>query len=538
MSVNIQVTNSAGKILPVQANLITQEILAASAVKLSVTAKIPITGVTAVWHAGDLTTPNMRLPWFLDSQCGANHSMPLIIFLDQNFSASYAIGLTNGIDDSQFSCKLNQESCCYEVTIRIVIDPETTAFEVFFDESKRPMTDVLDDYRRKLMPELPAFPAAAWDPVYCTWYAVHAALTETYLKRNAEEAAGLGFGTFIVDDGWCFDEAKRVTPKTLPEWYRDIGDWDYSRNKLPELKKVVEHAQHLGLNYMFWVSPFFVGKRSALNDKVSLFRTGYEGGQRTYDPADAAANEVTMNAIFDIFKSMELDGVKIDFIDIIHPDVDQPLCRNIKRYLETLIGKMREFKPDALIEFRQKYATPVNAGLATAFRAGDVPFDYMENFSRCVQLRLILGDNIPVHADPVYFNSQESCEAVGRHLIASLAGVPMLSMELSTISAEHKQVIRNYIDFYNRHRELLNHGHWEFDLRNGFPAAAICRNADECIIILTDDAMLERNLKNCPAHGIILNMSANPIRFAGKTFDAQGNDCGNSSIPSGGRGEF
>lgn len=533
-----KITNAAGELFHVTDNRITADVLKRAQGTLTIATEIPIVGVTALWHAGDLSISRTQLPWFLNAQCGANLSMPLVLFADQDFSIRFAVGLTNGIDDSKFSCKMNQESCCYEVTFTIVITPQTAPFEIFFDNSGRKIVDVLGDYRRKLMPQIPTFPAGAWEAVYCTWYAVHAALTEDYLDRNAEEAAALGFGTFIVDDGWCFDEAKRVTPETLPDWYRDIGDWQYSANKLPNLKNTVKKAQQLGLNYLFWVAPFFVGRRSQLFSRVSEFLTGFDGGQRTYDPADEKTNEITMNAILDIFTGMNLDGLKIDFIDIVPPDTDRPLCRNIRNYLETLIGKMREVKPDALIEFRQKYATPVNAGLATAFRASDVPFDYMENLARAVQLRLILGDNIPVHADPVYFNSQESIEAVGRHMIASLAGVPMLSMELRSISAGHKEVIANYIRFYHDHQHCLNHGHWEFDLRNSFPAAIYCSDKDETVLILTDDALAENSLKKCSGKTVLLNMSANPVPFNGKIFDARGNLCAAAQIPSGGRGEL
>lgn len=534
----IQITNSSGEELSCPDGKITPEILAKSQGKIRIEAEIPVIRINTVWHAGESAVPGMKLPWSLKSNCGVNCSLPLLAFLDQKYSVTFALGVTNGVDDSCFTCKMNQEKCCYEAVFTIAVTPGTKPFEIFRDDSGRPLNQVLNDYRKKLMPVIPEYPAEAWNPVYCTWYAVHAALTEEYLRRNAEEAVKLGFGTFIVDDGWSYDESKRVSPETLPDWYRDIGVWSCSGKKLPDLKNTVAHAKKLGLKYMFWVAPFFVGRRSPLNSSISRFLTNLHEGQRVYDPEDETANLATMDSILQTFQSLGLDGLKIDFIDSVPSDIDHPRSRSVKKYLESLIGKLRGIKPDCLIEFRQKYATPVNAGLATAFRAGDVPFDYMENLNRCVQLRLILGDHIPVHADPVYFHPEESAEIVGCHMIASLAGVPMLSMELSSILPEHKNVIQNYLSFYREHRQILNYGKWDFELKNGSAVTAVCRKDDKEIVILTDSAFSESVQKRSSGNGIILNMSPEPVPFHGRIFDAEGKICMENQIPIGGRGEF
>ncbi|MBQ9787213.1 MAG: alpha-galactosidase [Lentisphaeria bacterium] len=538
MSFNILVTDRDGKILECFNRKISADMLRHCGGQLTVSAQIPAVEVTAIWHAALATLPEMKLPWNIEFSSGSSHGMPLLVFMDQNSSASYAVGLTNCIDDCMVSCKMNQELCCFEVKFVIAAVAGSEPFEIFADCSSREMTAVLQDFRQLVMTEIPEYPAGAWDAVYCSWYAVHTAITGKYLRKNAVEAHRLGFGTFIVDDGWCFDENKRVTPLTLPDWYRDIGDWQLSESKLPEMKQIIAEAQTLGMNYIFWVAPFFAGRRSKLNESVSKFLTELHEGQRIYDPADETAAEQTMANICRIFEEMDLDGLKIDFVDSVMPDAANPHCRVVKEYLEKLIGRVRKLKPSALIEFRQNYATPVNASLATAFRAGDVPFDYMQNFSSCIQLRLIMGDRIPVHADPVYFHPGESSAAVGRHMIASLAGVPMLSMELTGISPEHKAVIKNYLDFYNAHRETLNFGHWSLKLHNGFAAAAICNGADESIVILSDKSALTEALTACRKRVTVLNMCAGNLSVDGEIFDAAGNVYSGNDVPSGGRVEL
>ena len=529
----ITITNEAGRTWIGEIDRITEEMLTPGG-KLRIAASVPVAETASVWHPDCRTIQPMNLPWSFRFASGASRAMPLVVFLDQRYGVTCALGLGDGIDDCLVTADMNQESCCYEVVFTLATAEGTIPFAIFSDISHRPLEDVLRDYRALLMPERPVYPDAAWLPVYCTWYAVHAALNMEYLRSNAKAAAELGFGTFIVDDGWCVDEDKRVTPQTLPDWYRDIGDWKLA-SKLAGMADAVREAHALGLRYLFWVAPFFSGRRSALDAKATRFLTELHEGQRIYDPEDTVAAKETMDSIGRIVREMDLDGIKIDFVDAVQPDPERPRCRAVKRYLETLIDRIRADKPDALIEFRQRYATPTNAALATAFRAADVPFDYLENFSRCVQLRLLLGDGIPIHADPVYFDPAESVEAVGRHLIATLVGVPMLSMELRTLSEAHRRVIRNYIEFYRHHRRTLNFGHWIVKPHNGFAAWVRCCDEKQSVVILTDPLRLAEAVGDTSGSVVVLNLTPEPLTLPGaRAFDAQGTTCGEVA-PSGGR---
>ncbi len=520
-----------------------EELLKNSGGKLEIKTLVPIQELTSVWYPALSAMPAMKLPWVVSFSCGATKNFPLVCFLDQKGSVSTAVGLSNMIDDCSVTAKMNQEACAYELTFSIVIAKETAPFEIFVDvpatgSRKSTLSETLSRYRKMVMPAIPVYPENAWKSVYCTWYAVHAALTDEYMLRNGKEAADLGFGTFIVDDGWCFDEAKRVTPSTLPDWYRDIGDWEYSEKKLPAIKQNVKKLREYGLSCLFWVAPFFCGRRSKLASMTEEYLTELHEGERIYDVKNSSVTEKVMKSIYSVYKELDLDGLKIDFVDEIQPDTENPRCRIAYTALKNLISKVRSYKKDALIEFRQSYTTPLMASLATAFRAGDVPFDYMENFSRCVQIRLLMGDKIPVHADPVYFNAGESVEAVGRHLVASLAGVPMVSMELSGIREEHKKVIKNYLTFYRDKQKILNNGHWEFDFCNNFPASVSCTliPEKEKIIILTNGEYLAKVLKeDFSGELTILNMSLENIPvYEGVAFDAQGIKSG-CILPSGGR---
>ena len=503
---------------------------------LSIRGFVPYVGAAGYWHPDLPRLAPMKLPWVEEFVCGANSSFPFWCLMGQSYRNCAAVGLTNVTDDCRVRTRMNQEAGGYELSFDIAVDPSTAPFRIYVDMRPLPLEETVAAFRRLLMPQAPCYPCGAWEPVYCTWYAAHTVLSKEFLEENARLARQLGFGTFIVDDGWCLDEDKRVTPATLPTWYEWIGDWRLSEKKLPRMKSTIRKAHADGWNYMFWVAPFFVGDRSGLRRRTNAFLTESHEGERLFDPADAEASRITMESIMSIFREMDLDGLKIDFIDAIAPDERRPHARAVMRYVTELVKRIRAEKPDALIEFRQNYGTPATAGLATAFRAGDVPFDYVENFQRCIQLRLLLGDGVPVHADPIYFRADEIPGNIARHLMASMAGVPMLSMDLRGLSAEQLSIIANYLAVYRKWQKTLNFGHWEFRFSFGHTAWARCRGEQGTVVFLWEKELLEQALENVAGSTVVLNLSDEELGCAGMTaYDETGAATGSFTARVGGR---
>ncbi len=512
-----------------------RDVLDRAGAVLTIKGFVPYIDAAGYWHSDLERLAPMELPWVIEFTCGANRSFPFWCLYNQSYRNCAAVGLTDCFDDCRVRAKMNQEAGGYELSFALSVAPETEAFRVWVDARPVPFPQAVAGFRHELLPAAPKYPEGAWNPVYCTWYAVHTVLSEAYLEENARIARKLGFGTFIVDDGWCLDDSKRVTPATLPTWYEWIGDWKLSEKKLPQMKRTIARAQADGWNYMFWVAPFFVGDRSELARRVSDYLTDSHEGQRLLDPQDPEMAQFTMESILKVFRDLELDGLKIDFIDIIQPDEKRPRSRAAFRYAEELVRRIREVKPEALIEFRQNYGTPVMAGLATAFRAGDVPFDYVENFERCVQLRLLLGDGVPVHADPVYFRNDETPVNVARHMMAAMAGVPMLSMDLRELTAEQLTIIGNYLALYRKQQTVLNFGHWEFRFSFGHTPWARCSHESGTVVFVWEREFLAPALEGVTGSVTVLNLSDAALSMPGMTgFDAAGKATGDVA-PAGGR---
>ncbi len=502
---------------------------------------IPIIDIQSYWIPKN-RTPENRIPWVIESQSSAQCNFPFLAFLNSAQQNRCSIGLSNLKDDTLITAKMNQEKCQYEITITIAVTPETVPFEVVVNRRDQPWTRCLGDWRETLKLPLPTFPEAAWQPVFCSWYAVHAAVTQSWVEQNAQLASELGFGTLIIDDGWCFDEMKRVTPTTLTDWYELIGDWELSTQKFPDFANHVQRVRALGLNYMLWVTPILIGAKSKLYQEIKDSVSGdYHEGCYCFDPQHEAAGQVVIEKISRLMKDYYLDGLKIDFLDSVPTNPEQPRGQETHKFIAALSAAIRAHKSDALIEFRQSYATIGMLPFATQFRAGDVPFDFIDNFQRLAQIRMSLGDRVPVHADPAYWHPNETPENISRHLMASLVGVPMVSMDLNKLTKPEKTIITSWLAFYQKHLDTFKNGRWDINYHNGAVSWITVSTGKELVVFINDTWRLSEALDGFSDFRgpiILLNLTAEAMSSSAlEGYDCLGNSTG-KKISSGGLAYF
>lgn len=499
---------------------------------------VPILDMHGYW-VPESRTPSTKIVWVIESKSAGQRAFPFIAFFNSRQINRLSAGLTNLTDDARILAKMNQEKCTYDITIEVALGKDSQDFELVIDQRPQVWTDSLADWRKALALPLPEFPEGAWEPVFCTWYAVHAAVTQDWVEKNAEVASRLGFRTLIIDDGWCFDVMKRVSPETISTWYEMIGDWFLSEKKFPDFENHRKRVQAMGMKYLLWVAPFLIGAKSELYKQLAdIVKPEYHEGCYTFDSSRKEAAKLLLGKMKHVIQDYGLDGLKVDFLDYIFPNMEEPRGEDTTHFIQELARTIREVKKDALIEFRQAYATPGMLAYGTQFRAGDVPFDFIDNFHRLAQIRISVGDGVPVHADPAYWHPQESPVNISRHMIASLAGVPMLSMDLLAISEMEQRIIRHWLGFYQVHRETFNYGKWDVTYHQSGAAYAMVSNEKESIIILHDSARLGEALAKSAKHVFILNLSPDELPLAGtKTADYEGKASADGIIPLGGLGE-
>lgn len=541
MNLYLKISDSAGKTIShVEMGphvSIPASMLADAGPVVSFSISVPIKDVAGYFNSSLQDGPVPRLDWTIEFDGSANRNEPILTFISQGGENRCTLYADNLIDDFQCKAVLNQETGCYDVNITFANRTPCRPFSMYLDTRGGDWTEAYARAMVNLRPQgIPSFPEKAFAPVYCTWYAVHACLTAGYLRRNAKRAADLGFGTFIVDDGWCIDEAKRVSPAVIDTWYDHIGDWKFSERKLPELKEDIAYARGLGLSCLFWVAPFFVFPESEAYGRLSDDERLTNRGACLFEPASLRTAREVLGKMKAVVRDFGLDGLKVDFLDSMPADPYHPRGREAYDFIARLSKAIRaEAGEDALIEFRQSYSTPQMLDFATQFRPNDVPYDYLRNISRIAALRILLGDHVPIQADPLFWRGDELDLTVARHMIASLAGVPMLSMDLSDLSERHEAIVRHYLGFYKEHQRILNHGHWRIRYFGAQPSFVSTTLGEERIVIVIDANALADATEGANGTVRVLNLSSESIDGK-EAFAMNGERLRDGKIPCGGRG--
>jgi len=497
---------------------------------------LPIIDFQGFWTPEN-RVPSSKIFWTIEANSAAQRNFPFLAFFNMAQQNRASIAVTDLYDDCQIRARMNQELCTYDLSISVCISKETGPFELIIDRRERPWGSCLEDFREVLGIPKQHFPDAAWEPVFCTWYAVPAAVTQEWVEKNAAIAAELGFTTLIIDDGWCFGQMKRVSPETISAWYENIGDWEVSSSKFPDFTAHIQRMQKLGLRYLLWVSPFLIGDHSSIYQKIKRATDeSYLEGYYLLNVKHREEAKLILTKISSLMQKYPIDGLKIDFLDQYFPSLDAPRGRETFAFIESLSSEIRKIKKDALLEFRQAYATPAMLPYATQFRAGDVPFDFLDNFQRLAQIRVGLGDGIPVHADPAYWHPQESPVNIARHLIASLAGVPMLSMEMTKLAEHEQRIISHWLHFYREHLNTFKNGCWKVQYHHSAVSFVAVQTANEQIIILNDEARLSEALNDKMGTTHILNLSPTALELLDcNAWGPSGEEAPSGQVPLGGR---
>lgn len=502
---------------------------------------LPILDFQGFWIPEE-RVPSSRIIWVIQGKSAAQRNFPYMAFFNSKQENRASIALSNLYDDVQIDARMNQQECTYDITITVAVKENTGDYVLTLDRRGDLLwTEALADWVKSLNIATPAFPDNAWDPVFCTWYAVHGMVNQDWVERIAPEAVRLGFKTLIIDDGWSYDDMKRVSPQTITTWYNSIGNWTVSDKKFPDFANHVKRIQKAGMHYMLWVAPFLIGKDSDIAERFSkaVFPADPKEGCRTFDSAHEKESGILLDKLGTLMEKYQLDGLKVDFLDYIFPNIERSRGRETLHFIEQLSKRIRAAKADALIEFRQSYATPQMLAYGTQFRAGDVPFDYEDNFARLCQIRISLGggDGVPVHADPVYWHPQESPVNIARHMIASLAGVPMISMDLNHISEQEKEIIAHWTAFYQEHLDFYRKGHWEAAYHPSGASWLKVTLGNESMVIVHDEARLVQALEKAADKVYVLNLSPEELALSGAlTSGPDGHAARPGHVPCGGMG--
>ncbi len=302
--------------------------------------------------------------------------------------------------------------------------------------------------------------ACAFEPLYSTWYSYHQNVTHDALIAELKEAAKLGMKVVIVDDGWQTDDSSRG--------YAYCGVWEPAATKIPEMKRFTQDVHNLGMKLMLWYSVPFVGVHSEVFDRFQgKYLYNYKGTDFVLDPRFPDVRQYLVDSYAHAVTDWNIDGMKLDFIDSFslkedsldaHPDMDiLSLEDAVCTLLQEIHDRLKEIKPDILIEFRQTYVGPIMQKYGDMLRAGDCPMDSVQNRVQTMDLRLTSGKTA-VHSDMLMWHYTDSPESAAEQIVNVLFTVPQISVRLKEITPEQAKMLKFYLDFWQAHKDVFLHG--------------------------------------------------------------------------------
>ncbi|MET7328396.1 glycoside hydrolase family 36 protein [Nonomuraea sp. NPDC005650] len=312
------------------------------------------------------------------------------------------------------------------------------------------------DWWRALHGPIPDVPRVARVPAYSTWYAMQQHVSAESVERQAGPAAELGCEAIIVDDGWHSDDRGRG--------YGYVGEWEPSPTTFPDISGHVGKVRGEGLAYLLWYALPFVGRHTALWERVQGYTLAYKKHMNAaiVDPRYPHVRDLIAGHLTRAVTEWGMDGLKIDFIDQFAvedppepgPEAD---CPTVNEGVRRLLAQLPR---DCLVELRQPYVSPGLWPYATMVRASDCPLSPAHNRQRTVDLRLIAGP-LAVHADMLMWHADERPEHVATQLVNVLFSVPQISVDLTAQTPEQSEVLRFWLGFFREHAEVLQRGAFE-----------------------------------------------------------------------------
>lgn len=421
---------------------------------------IPAVGFTNCWYPDGQHQRIFGADWQKFRKTMLAVSAPVYCLYDENGSNYYTVALSDCIHEVRWTTGIHEEDGTFLFHLEIRNAPQQV--QLYINEEKLVYGDVLRqvedwwekecDFRQAEIPE------SAKYPFYSTWYSYHQELSQEQLEEECRLVAACGFKGVIVDDGWQTEDKRRG--------YAFCGDWEIAVQKFPNFLKHIRSVQKLGIKYMLWVSVPFIGKHSKawekFHEKLLEYQEYMQAG--VVDIRYPEVRSYLIEEYCGLVRKYQLDGLKMDFLDEFY-EREQNIgwkegmdFDDVQEALECLLEEMTErfhkYKEDFLIEFRQKYIGPGMRRYANILRVDDCPLSGMSNRIGIADLRMLSGKTA-VHSDMVMWNMEESKENVARQLVNNLFGVLQLSVKLKKCSVEQKQVIRNYLEFVTKNKDIL-----------------------------------------------------------------------------------
>lgn len=417
---------------------------------------------------------NITPDWHMrENESKTASGTPLMAFYSKQGINQLTISLSDAKTPIKISAGVVEENGKLLIKIRIfnALSSKISKYETLIriDRRKLPLYDIIPDIRNwwgSLGNDTAYVPDNARLPMYSTWYSFHQNTIPDEIIKECEIAKKYGMDSVIVDDGWQTEDNSRG--------YAYCGDWQISKQKIPDMKCFVDKIHSLGMKFIIWFSVPFVGYKSK---NFERFKGMYLYDNKNMnacvlDPRFGEVREFLIDTYISYVKKYGWDGLKLDFIDSFRlseessTEYEKMDTVSLEDALEKLLSeldiKLKKINPEFLIEFRQSYIGPVICKYGNMLRVSDCPNDALTNRVGSISLRMT-SDKIPVHSDMLMWNYEDTDESVMSQLLSIMFSVPQISVRLSGLSDNHKILLKVFLDFWRKNREIILDGKLSFE---------------------------------------------------------------------------
>ena len=442
---------------------------------------IPCIDIECVWEPTCIMNRNYNITSFSTSLMGA---IPLIAYCNNKGNSVYAIATSETVKKIDYQFKMNEYTaeidCSIGINLKQFENANTYSFVLYIQTEEKPLYEachnvslwweqILDIKESKCFNEIAL-------PGYNTWYSYHHNFNQRKLLEECKSAKELGMKIFILDDGWQTDELK--------DGCMYSGDWEPAESKIPDMKAFVDEIHSMDMKMIIWFSFSFVGFKSKLWDKYKdrILATYDDLGVGILDPRYPKIREYLAQKYEIAVKEWGVDGFKFDFIDAFRnykeyekkEGMDYAAVEDaVEALLNDVTSRIKKIKDDIIIECRQGYTGPYIRHYANYLGPIDSPDYYRQNRVGTVDLRMTSGKTL-VYSDMLMWNKNEPVQKAALQVLNAIFTLLHFSVRINDISDEHKKMIKFWIDFSVKNRELLLQGNFKpLEMQNFYPVITV-----------------------------------------------------------------
>lgn len=480
-----------------------KESISAKEYRIKLKWSFPILDIVGRWHPLCGFDRALKADWNRGIKSMTAQSAPVITFFNEDGNNRYTVAVSETKKEVIMNCGVHEEDgtmcCIVELNLGQDILDEDYEVRLLIDERNikyyKALNEVQTWWETEGLIDPTKVPKEAKEPMYSIWYSYHQDLKDNVIERECIVAKKLGFKTVIVDDGWQTDDTNRG--------YSFCGDWNIAQSKIKDMKSHVKAVHNIGMKYMLWFSVPYIGKNSNswndFKDKLITFSEWQSAG--ILDIRYKEVREYLKNIYVNSVKEWGIDGLKLDFIDEFYIRNDTPSPNENMDYtclqdaldclLSETIVELKKINSEILIEFRQKYIGPNIRKYGNIFRVGDCPNSGIDNRVGIIDLRLLSG-NTAIHSDMVMWNKNETPENAAIQIINCLFATLQLSVKLEDMGYKQECMIRNYINFMEDNKELLQNSLIQAkEPQNLYPEVKVENDITEIITLYSHDRVVQ-----------------------------------------------